>query len=113
MANMHLAPVQLRPQPSVSSHRKTVSWNDHHQNAVSELLTEASALIDVFDQMAMILGPEVPLSAPLKSPADNLTIPPSKWEPILAESCSQLDEKLRNFKPRSHGNPLIQRRSPR
>lgn len=111
---MHLSPVQLRPPPIISSQqRRNVSWNDQQQHAVSALLSEASALIDVFDQMSVILGPEVPLAVPLKSPADQLTIPPSKWEPILAESCLQLDEKLRNFKPRSHYNPLTQRRTPR
>lgn len=90
---MRLSPIPPR-QPSLK--KKTVSWSDLQQRAVAELITEASALMDVFDQVSMLLGPQVNLSASTKM--ENTVIPPSKWGPILKKSCDDLEEELNNFK---------------
>lgn len=105
---MRLSPIAPRPQ--TNSLRRAVTWNDGQQQAVTELLSEASALIDVFDQMSMILGPEVSLHPSPQTFAHNVAIPPSKWDPILTESCNLLEEKLRSFKPRSHLYPIVSKR---
>lgn len=106
---MRLSPITPRPSTG-NGIRKSVSWDDRQHQAVSELLTEASALIDVFDQMSMILGPEVPLHSIPRESSDMLAIPPSKWDPILSESCDLLNEKLQNFKPRHHFKPFSARK---
>lgn len=98
---MRLSPIL----PRTRSHKKkTVSWNDTQQEAVVNLLHEASALIDIFDQMSIILGPEVKLNNLPEKPMETVEIPKSKWDPILTESCNSLQEKITNFKPHSHLN---------
>lgn len=97
---MRLSPIPPKPFMT-STKRKSVTWNDGNHGAVKELLSEASALIDIFDQMSMILGPEVQLNAPIMRSADDIIIPASKWDPVLTESCNSLEEKLRNFKPQA------------
>lgn len=96
---MNLSPVPKKPK---IAKRKTVTWNDK-QLAVTKLLDEASALIDIFDEMSMVLGPEVKLknTAPI-SKIDILEIPKSKWDPILTASCNALQNTISNFKPHKH-----------
>lgn len=90
---MRLSPIPPR-QPSIK--KKTVSWSDSQQRAIVDLITEASALIDVFDQVSLLLGPHIKLRAPTK--IENTVIGPSKWGPILERQCQELEEELNNFK---------------
>lgn len=96
---MTLSPMSERPKKSLK--KKSVTWNDR-QLAVTRLLNEASALIDIFDEMSMILGPEVKLNQTPCSESNAVTIPESKLNLILSESCDALQEKLINFKPNHH-----------
>lgn len=90
---MRLSPIPPR-QPSIK--KKTVTWSDSQQRAIVDLITEASALMDVFDQVSLLLGPHINLNAPTK--IEDTVIPPSKWGPILEKSCQDLEEELNNFK---------------
>lgn len=97
---MTLTPVENRPKTSTK--KKSVTWNER-QLAVTRLIHEASALIDIFNEVSVMIGPEIDL----KSTKDDLnpssiTIPMSKWQPILTESCNDLQTTLTNFKPRHH-----------
>ncbi|XP_062555407.1 uncharacterized protein LOC134220372 [Armigeres subalbatus] len=89
LANMRLSPIPpRRPRPN----KKTVTWSDTQHRAVSDLLHEATALVDMFDHVSMLLGPDIKLhSIP---PQDDIKLPPPKWEPLLSKSCDLLEEKL-------------------
>lgn len=89
LANMRLSPIPLRrPRPN----KKTVTWSDTQQRAVSDLLHEATALVDMFDHVSMLLGPDIKLhSIP---PQEEFKLPPPKWEPLLTKSCDLLEQKL-------------------
>lgn len=100
MASMTLTPVEKRPSNSMK--KKSVTWNER-QLAVTKLINEASALIDIFNEVSIMIGPEMNLKLPKDEiNPSSLSIPKSKWEPILSESCSDLQETLTNFKPRHH-----------
>ncbi|XP_055645631.1 uncharacterized protein LOC129782511 [Toxorhynchites rutilus septentrionalis] len=89
LANMRLSPITPR---RARPNKKTVTWSDTHRQAFSELLQDANALVDMFDQVSMLLGPDVKLHAiPLQ---EEFKLPPPKWEPILTKSCDLLEEKL-------------------
>lgn len=100
MATMHLSPVPRR-MPIKNSKGKSVTWNDK-QLAVTRLLTETSALIDIFDEIGMRLGPNVDLKLPAVPHIEPIVIPESKWDAALTDSCNSLEEKLFNFQPREH-----------
>ncbi|EAT45981.1 AAEL002814-PA [Aedes aegypti] len=89
LANMRLSPIPpRRPRPN----KKTVTWSDTQHRAVSDLLHEATALVDMFDHVSMLLGPDIKLhSIP---PQEDFKLPPPKWEPLLTKSCDLLEEKL-------------------
>ncbi|XP_058452123.1 uncharacterized protein LOC131430884 isoform X2 [Malaya genurostris] len=90
LANMRLSPVLPRkPRPN----KKTVTWSDTQHRAVSNLIHEATALVDMFDQVSMLLGPDIKLHA-VKPQEEEFELPPPKWEPLLTKSCHLLQEKL-------------------
>ncbi|XP_058840009.1 uncharacterized protein LOC131695490 [Topomyia yanbarensis] len=90
LANMRLSPVQPRkPRPD----KKTVTWSDTQHRAVSNLLHEATALVDMFDQVSMLLGPDIKLNA-IQPQEEEFKLPPPKWEPLLIKSCHALQDKL-------------------
>lgn len=97
---MTLAPVENRPKTSTK--KKTVTWNER-QLAVTRLIHEASALIDIFNEVSVMIGPDMDLKSTKdeKNPT-TITIPMSKWQPVLTESCNDLQMTLTNFKPRHH-----------
>lgn len=99
MANMRLSPIPPRMK---SYKKKTVTWSDSQQKSVTKLLSEASALINIFDQLSIILGPELKLkfNDSLENDSEEIKIPPSKWDPILTESCKLLQEKIKDFNRR-------------
>lgn len=90
VANMRLSPVHPRRPPRPN--KKTVTWSDTQHRAVSDLLHEATALVDMFDQVSMLLGPDIKLHA--IPPQEEFKLPPPKWEPLLTKSCDLLEEKL-------------------
>lgn len=94
---MTLSPLQRRPKSSRK--KKSVTWNDR-QLAVTRLLNEASALIDIFNEVSVMLGPEMSLN---QVPSDeSVLIPESKLDPILTESCNDLEKALTNYRPRNY-----------
>lgn len=100
MASMTLTPIKKRS--TTGTKKKSVTWNDR-QLAVTRLINEASALIDVFNEVSIMIGPEMNLKLTtneIHSPT--ISIPKSKWQPILSESCNDLQQTLNNFKPRHH-----------
>ncbi|KAJ6639253.1 hypothetical protein Bhyg_11995, partial [Pseudolycoriella hygida] len=56
LANMHLSPI---PPRKANYRSKSVTWSDAQHRAVSELMFEASALLDVFDNVALLIGPDL------------------------------------------------------
>lgn len=98
---MTLSPLQRRPKSNKK--KKSVTWNDR-QLAVTKLLTEASALIDIFNEVSIMLGPEMSLNQ--IPTGESVYIPKSKWDPILTESCNDLENALTNYRPRNHLNSM-------
>lgn len=98
---MHLTPLHRRSRQLLKTPRRE-SWPTH-QMAVNELLNEAAVLLDLFNDVSLALGPDVRLN---NIDAINnravLHVPSSKWQPILSESCRDLQQCLGKFKPRSH-----------
>ncbi|EDS31627.1 conserved hypothetical protein [Culex quinquefasciatus] len=92
LANMRLSPIP--PRKPRAPNKKTVTWSDTQHRAVSDLLHEATALVDMFDQVSMLLGPDIKLHAIPPPTQDEFQLPPPKWEPLLVKSCDLLEEKL-------------------
>ncbi|ETN58566.1 hypothetical protein AND_009865 [Anopheles darlingi] len=90
VANMRLSPIP--PRRPRAPHQKTVTWSDRQHRAVSRLLDEASALVDMFDHVSLLLGPDIELHK--LPPQQEFSLPPPKWEPLLVKSCDLLEEKL-------------------
>uniref|UniRef100_A0A182PA69 Uncharacterized protein n=1 Tax=Anopheles epiroticus TaxID=199890 RepID=A0A182PA69_9DIPT len=90
VANMRLSPVP--PRKPRAPNQKTVTWSDRQHRAVSKLINEASALVDMFDHVSMLLGPDIALHK--LPPQQEFHLPPAKWEPLLTKSCDLLEEKL-------------------
>lgn len=97
---MTLSPLENRP-PKVSTKKKSVTWNDR-QLAVTRLINEASALIDIFNEVSIMLGPEMSINKSMQRVDDKMCIPKSEWEPILSEACNDLENSLTNYRPRQH-----------
>lgn len=49
------------PQRQFHSNMQQVSWSDSQAKVVNDLIREANALLDMFDQVAMLLGPDIKL----------------------------------------------------
>uniref|UniRef100_A0AAG5CX27 Uncharacterized protein n=1 Tax=Anopheles atroparvus TaxID=41427 RepID=A0AAG5CX27_ANOAO len=90
VANMRLSPIP--PRRPRRPNQKTVTWSDRQHRAVSKLLNEASALVDMFDHVSLLLGPDIKLHK--LPPQQEFNLPPPKWEPLLTKSCDLLEEKL-------------------
>lgn len=93
---MHLSPIPAR---RANFKRKSVTWSDAQHQAVSELMFEASALLDVFDNVAMLIGPDLNAKLPPKATFETLKLPESKWQPVLEKSSKDLEECLKDFQP--------------
>lgn len=84
--------------------KKSVTWNDR-QLAVTKLINEASALIEIFNDVSCMIGSDMNLKCTINAAAQKpkeLHIPESKWEPILNDSCNSLQNTLTNFAPNNH-----------
>lgn len=99
LTSMTLSPLQKRP--NTNTKKKTVTWNDR-QLAVTKLINESSALIDVFNEVSMMLGPEMCLNQMPMNDINVIDIPKSKLDPIFNESCKDLETSLQNFRPKQH-----------
>lgn len=96
---MTLSPVHKRI--GFSKKRKSVTWRDR-QNAITELLSETSALIDIFYDISIQLGPQIQLN-PIPQ-LDFIEIKDSEWEPKLSDSCKVLQKSLFNFESKHYIN---------
>lgn len=95
LANMRLSPL---PPKRKTLKKKTVSWSDTQERAVTELISEASAMMDAFDEVSMLLGPNLQLNDMIDV-TEMSALPESKWDPILTQSCKTLADELKKFKP--------------
>lgn len=61
--NARLSPSGLRQQQrqNMNTNMKQVTWSDSQVQIVTDLIREANALNDMFDQVAMLLGPDIKL----------------------------------------------------
>lgn len=91
---MRLSPVPLRHR---RPHSKRVTWSDSQQKIVTNLVSEANALINIFDQVTMLLGPDLRLNPTPKF--DENPLPPFKMDSLLKTSCDVLEEKIMKIKP--------------
>lgn len=96
---MTLSPLHKRI--GFSKKKKSVTWNDR-QNAITELLNETSALIEIFHEVSIMIGPQIELN-PLPQ-LDYIDIKDSEWEPILSDSCEVLQKSLFNFESKHYIN---------
>lgn len=99
MASMTLSPVHKRI--GFSKKRKSVTWRDR-QNAITKLLNETSALINLFYDVSIMVGPQIELN-PI-SQMDSIEIKDSEWEQILSDSCKVLQRSLINFESKHYIN---------
>lgn len=84
--------------------KKSVTWSDTHQRAVNDLISEASNLIHMFDQISLLLGPnlgnlaQIPSIEALKG---QMTTPnaSSSHRTEAKEACVDLHKKLEEFQP--------------
>lgn len=93
---MHLSPLPARRS---NFKRKSVTWSDAQHQAVSQLMFEATALLDVFDNVAMLIGPDINVKLAPSTNFESLKLPESKWQPVLEKSSKDLDECLKHFQP--------------
>lgn len=98
---MKLSPIPMRRNQNLSL--KRVNWCDLQHKAVNDLILEASKLIDVFDDVAILLGPNLNLRSTIKL-EDSTVTPLSKWAPILTQTCDLLDEQLKQFDSDNYNN---------
>jgi hypothetical protein len=105
---------RLSPVPERIS-RPKVTWSDSQIKIVNDLMSEATALMDMFDQVAMLLGPDIKLhkiSGQLFGHSDAINtkmnffyfidveefeLPPSKYNDELTKSCEKLEASLKRL----------------
>lgn len=91
---MRLSPTPLRhPRPN----SKRVTWSDKQHKIVTDLVSEANALMNIFDQVTMLLGPDIRLNPAPK--LDETPIPIFQMDSLLKNSCDVLEEKIKNLNP--------------
>ncbi|KAG5670917.1 hypothetical protein PVAND_001146 [Polypedilum vanderplanki] len=90
--NARLSPVPPRiHRPNL----KQVTWNDAQVKIVNDLMQEATALLDVFDQVAMMLGPDIKLHN--VSDVEEFKLPESKYNEEMTKSCEKLEASLKRL----------------
>lgn len=98
------APLQQEKTRTRTGNRKSVTWSDSHQRAVNDLISEATNLIQVFDQISLLLGPNMGNLAQIPSIealTGQATVPPATSNHRTAgrEACAELQKKLEEFQP--------------
>lgn len=103
---------RLSPVPERRSLPK-VTWSDSQVKIVNDLMNEANALMDMFDQVAMLLGPDIKLHKIsgwsfdklffrsqiylFFSDIEEFSLPPSKYSEEMSKSCEKLEESLKRL----------------
>lgn len=87
--NARLSPIPVRER---RPNKKEVTWSDTQVKVVSELINEANALMDMFDQVAMLLGPDVKLHN--VSDVEDFVMPPSTYKDQLNQTCGRIEQNL-------------------
>ncbi|CRL07426.1 CLUMA_CG020396, isoform A [Clunio marinus] len=90
--NARLSPLPSRHQ---QSNVNQVIWNDSQVRIVSDLIQEAKALMDMFDQVAMLLGPDIKLH--YVSEVEDFELPPSKYSGEMMKTCEKLEASLKHL----------------
>lgn len=91
---MRLSPVPPRHRrPNL----KRVTWSDTEQKMVLDLVSEANALLNIFDQVTLLLGPDIKLNPVPK--LDESPMPPFQMQAKLKNSCDMLEEQINNLQP--------------
>lgn len=110
LGKMSLPPITAAPlqqekiRTRTGNAKKAVTWSDAHQYAVNELISEAANLIHVFDQISLLLGPnlgnlaQIPSIEALKGQliTQNST---SNYKTQAKEACADLQKTLGEFQP--------------
>lgn len=90
--NTRLSPI---PQRHHRPNLKQVNWSDLQLKIVSDLIDEANLLMEMFDQVAMLLGPDIKLHN--VSEVEEFVMPPSKYNKELSHSCDKIEKSLRKL----------------
>ncbi|CAH1728665.1 unnamed protein product [Chironomus riparius] len=85
---------RLSPVPERIS-RPKVTWSDTQIKVVNDLMSEATALFALFDQVAMLLGPDIKLHN--ISDVEEFELPASKYNEELTKSCEKLEASLKRL----------------
>lgn len=78
------------------------TWSESQIKIVNDLVQEANALIAMFDQVAMLLGPDISLHN--VSDVDDFVIPPSKNEQEMKKYCDKLNQSLHRLQQFENNN---------
>lgn len=100
LASMYLRPLHWRPR--ILTHTPTYRPAHTQQIAVNALIDEAAALLELFNDVSLALGPYVKLNDIDRIQSYDINVPASKWQPVLSASCTALEKCLANFTPKSH-----------
>lgn len=90
--NARLSPIPMRER---RPNKKEVTWSDSQVRVVSDLINEANALMDMFDQVAMLLGPDIKLHN--VSDVEDFVLPPSKHNEELTKTCEKIEKNLQKL----------------
>lgn len=100
---MYLMPLHWRTK--ISAH--TPIYEPLQHIAIDALINETAALLELFNNVALTLGSYAQLNSISQMNSYDFDVPTSKWQPILSESCNDLEKSLANFKPNSYSQRTV------
>ena len=83
---------------------KSLVWTEAQQSAINILINEANALLDVFEEMSMVLGPDLLLNDVPERDHTEIKFLSKYWSPILDSSRLLIEKKISLLK-----NPEIRK----
>lgn len=101
------------PQRVSCSDKKQVTWSDAQKKIVGDLMNEANQLLEMFDQVAMLLGPDIKLHNvsgnknfliyfylinKLIIDVENFEMEPNPYNEEMLKSCETLEASLSKLK---------------
>lgn len=97
---MYLKPLHWRSK--FNANRSIYKISNKQHTMIDALINETAALLELFNEITLSLGSYAKLSNIENYNYHDIDIASSKWQPILSESCMELEKCLNNFKPKTH-----------
>lgn len=89
--------MKLAPAPSHYRKDRTLTWNTSQNCAIEDLVSQVSNLFDIFDDISILLGPDLRFITDLPTMVD-VEIPQLKCSFVIKKSRENLSEKLSKIK---------------